>query len=122
MSAGITFILFIIRQGRADSPLLPLIMFRSPAFGAANGTHLLVGAALIIGMVTIPLMANTVLEKTALGGGLMLMRMTIAIPVGAVLGGLACQRMDARVPTVLGLLLIALGFGLMSSWGTGIAD
>ncbi len=122
LSAGITFILFIIRQGRADSPLLPLTMFRSRAFRAANGTHLLVGAALIIGMVTIPLMANTILEKSALEGGLMLMRMTVAIPIGAVLGGLACQRMDARVPTVLGLLLIALGYGLMSSWGTGIAD
>ena len=122
LSAGIAFILFIIRQGRADSPLLPLTMFRSHSFGAANGAHLLVGAALIIGLVTIPLMANTILEKSALEGGLMLMRMTVAIPIGAVLGGLACQRMDVRIPTVLGLLLIALGFVLMSSWETSIAD
>ena len=122
LSAGVTFALFIIRQRRADSPLLPLTMFVSRAFGAANVTHLLVGSALIIGMVTIPLMANTVLEKTTLDGGLMLMRMTVAIPVGAALGGFACQRMDSRIPTTLGLALIAIGFGLMSSWGTDIAD
>ena len=122
LATGLSFVLFVVRQRRADSPLLPLAMFRSRAFRAANATHLFVGGALIIGMVTVPLMANTVLEKTALGGGLMLMRMTVAIPVGATLGGLACQRMDARVPTVLGLLLIALGYGLMSSWGTDIAD
>ena len=67
-------------------------------------------------------MANTVLAKSALDGGLMLMRMTVAIPLGAALGGLACQRMDVRIPTTVGLALIAVGFGLMSSWGTDIAD
>ena len=122
LSSGVTFSLFIVRQHKTDSPLLPLTMFRSWAFGAANATHLLVGGALIIGMVTIPLMANTILQKSALEGGLMLMRMTIAIPIGAALGGLACQRMDSRIPTALGLLLIAVGFWLMSSWGTDIAD
>ncbi|MCY4655036.1 MAG: MFS transporter [Dehalococcoidia bacterium] len=122
LSSGVTFSLFIFRQQKTDSPLLPLCMFRTRAFGAANATHLLIGGALIIGMVTIPLMANTVLEKTALEGGLMLMRMTIAIPVGAALGGLACQRMDSRIPTALGLLLVAAGFWLMSSWATDIAD
>ena len=122
LSSGLAFLLFILRQRSSNSPLLPLAMFRARAFSAANATHLLVGGALIIGMVTIPLMANTVLEKSALEGGLMLMRMTIAIPIGATLGGLACQRMDSRIPTALGLLLIAVGFGLMSSWDTGIAD
>ncbi len=122
MAAIATFGLFVTRQRRAASPLLPLAMFGSRTFGAANVTHLLVGGALIIGMVTIPLMANTVLEMSALDGGLMLMRMTVAIPIGAALGGFACQRMDARIPTTLGLALIAIGFGFMSSWGTDIAD
>ena len=120
--AGAALTLFIVRQRNAESPLLPLTMFRSPIFSAANVTHLLVGAALIIGLATIPMMANTILEMSAFGGGLMLMRMTVAIPVGAVLGGLACQRMDSRLPAVLGLALMAAGFGLMSSWGLDIAD
>ncbi len=122
LSSAATFVLFIARQRKADSPLLPLTMFWSRAYSATNCTHLLVGATLIIGMVTIPLMANTILEKSALEGGLMLMRMTVAIPIGAVLGGLACQRMDARIPSALGLLLIALGFALMGSWETSVSD
>ena len=97
-------------------------MFRAMGFNASNLTHMLIGGALIIGMVTVPLMANTVLGLTALDGGLMLMRMTVAIPVGAVLGGLACQRMDLRIPSVAGLVLVAIGFGLMSTWGLNIAD
>ena len=93
------------------------------AFAASNIAHLLVGAALIIGMVTVPLMANTLLDRTPLEGGLMLMRLTAAIPVGAVLGGLACQRLDyRRAVRAMGLLLAALGFWLMSGWDLDIAD
>ena len=97
-------------------------MFRAIPFSAANVTHLLLGGALIIGMVTVPLMANTVLGLTALDGGLMLMRMTVAIPVGAVAGGYASQRFGYRLPSIVGLLLIAVGYGLMSGWGLSIAD
>lgn len=114
--------LFVSRQRSVSEPLLPTAMFRGWAFSAANGTHLLVGGALIIGMVTIPLMVNTVMALTPLDGGLWLVRLTAAIPVGAVLGGLACQRLDYRVPTILGLSLAGLGFAFMSGWDTQIAD
>ena len=114
--------LFIMRQRTAAEPLLPRVMFRARAFVAANASHLLIGGALIIGMVTVPLMANTLLGETPLGGGLMLLRMTAAIPAGAALGGVACQRYDCRLPAALGLLLAALGFLMMSGWGLDIAD
>ena len=120
--AVVSLVLFVIRQRTASDPLLPRAMFRARAFVAANATHLLIGGALIIGMVTIPLMANTLLGETPLGGGLMLLRMTVAIPFGAVLGGIACQRLDYRLPAALGLMLCALGFWLMSGWGLDIAD
>ena len=118
----VSFGLFVLRQRKTSEPLLPLKMFRAIPFSAANVTHLLLGGALIIGMVTVPLMANTVLGLTALDGGLMLMRMTIAIPVGAVAGGYASQRFGYRLPSIVGLLLIAVGYGLMSGWGLSIAD
>ena len=117
-----TLTLFVVRQRTAYAPLLPLSMFRGRTLGAANATHLLVGGALIIGMVTIPLMANTVLGQPPLEGGLRLMRLTAAIPIGALLGGIACQRLDYRLPTIVGLALTALGFGLMSRWDLQVAD
>ncbi len=120
--AVVSLAMFIVRQRTASDPLLPRAMFRARAFVAANATHLLVGGALIIGMVTIPLMANTLLGETPLGGGLMLLRMTVAIPFGAVLGGIACQRLDYRLPAALGLVLCALGFWLMSGWTLEISD
>jgi EmrB/QacA subfamily drug resistance transporter len=120
--AVVSFALFLVRQRAVPEPLLPLSMFRGWTFRAANATHLLIGGALIIGMVTIPLMANTVQALSPLEGGLRLMRLTAAIPVGAVLGGLACQRLDYRIPTIAGLALAAIGFLFMSRWELSIAD
>ena len=120
--AASSLALFVLRQRAVSYPLLPVAMFRYWTFSAANATHLLVGGALIIGMVTIPLMANTSMALTPLEGGLRLMRLTAAIPVGAVLGGMACQRLDYRIPTLLGLALAALGFALMSGWEIDVAD
>ena len=121
-AAAAAVVVLVLRQRSVEDPLLPGSMFRTAAFSGANVLHVLVGAALIIGMVTVPLMANTVMGLSPLEGGLWLMRMTAAIPVGAVVGGLACQRVDYRVPAVLGLVLAAVGFWLMSGWDTSIAD
>ena len=120
--AVVTFVLFVARERSTDHPLLPPSMFRLRAFSAANGTHLLVGGALIIAMVTIPLMANTAMGLTPLEGGLRLLRLMAAIPVGAVLGGVACQRLDYRVPAVAGLALAAVGFLFMSGWEVDVSD
>ena len=118
----VALVLFVVRQGRTDSPLIPLAMFRRAAIGAANITHLLVGGALIIGMVTVPLMASTALQMTPLEGGLRLMRMTAAMPVGAVLGGVMCGRFGYRIPTVAGLAFCALGYWLMSDWTLSVGE
>ena len=90
--------------------------------GQEDRYNLLIGVALIIGMVTIPYMTTYLMGHSALEGGLRLMRMTAAMPVGAILGGLACQRMDYRIPAVGGLVLVALGYGLMSTWGLDIGE
>ncbi len=120
--AALAFALFVVRERAAAEPLIRPLMFRSRAFVGSAVTHLMVGGSLIIGMVTVPLMANTVMQMTPLEGGLLLMRLTAAIPVGAVIGGAACQRLDYRVPAAAGLLLAALGFLFMSGWGGRVEE
>ena len=120
--AVLSLFLFILRQRSTTDSLLPPAMFRVLAFVTANLTHLLVGAGLIIGMVTVPLMANTVMGRTPLEGGLWLMRMTAGIPVGAMLGGLMAQRIDLRVPAAAGLIIAAIGYWLVSGWDLDIAE
>ncbi|HKP54554.1 MAG TPA: MFS transporter [Chloroflexia bacterium] len=122
--AAILFVVFWLWQRRAKEPLLPPDLFsrRKWPFAAANLTNLLVGAALIVTMVNIPLYVASVLEGSVEQGGLMLLRMTAFIPVGAVLGGVLGARVTYRWIAIAGLLITAAGFWQMAGWTTTSAD
>ena len=120
--AGAALIAFAHRQRTADVPLLPNMMFRNLTVMASNLTHLLVGVSLIIGMVAVPFMTTFLMGHSSLEAGLRLMRMTAAMPVGALLGGFACQKLDYRIPTIIGLIMMAAGFGLMTTWDLDVGE
>ena len=113
---------FVYWQGRAGEPLLPISIFRRVPFSAASGVSLLVGGALILALVNIPLMTDTVMGRPPLEGGLRLLRLMAMIPVGALVGGLLYQRLGYRTPMALGLGLAALGFLLLSRWPLDVRD
>ncbi|HEY3991639.1 MAG TPA: MFS transporter [Ktedonobacteraceae bacterium] len=98
---------------------LPVIepgLFKSRAFAASSLVSLLVGSALIIAMADIPLFIATVQNGNALDSGLALLRLTVMIPIGALVGGWLCSRITCRITALLGLLAAALGFWLMHFW------
>lgn len=111
-----------VLERRIPQPLLLPALFRSRDFVAANLTQLLVGVALIMAMVSVPLLANTVMGRDALTGALWLLRLTGAIPVGAIVGGLLLNRLGTRPVTIAGLLLTAVGLWLVSGWGLTIGE
>jgi EmrB/QacA subfamily drug resistance transporter len=118
--AAITLLVYV--EASAKEPVIAKALFLSRRFAAAMSAQLLVGAALIMALVTVPLMADTVLGQSPLEGGLRLMRFTGAIPFGALLGGFAVRWTSVRLPTIVGLLLGALGFILMGTWDEQISD
>ncbi len=115
-AAGVCFVLFVLYERGHERPLVWLGFFKRPAFAAANIAHLLVGAALIIGMVEIPLYAYTLFGMTEIEGGLLLIRFTLMIPVGAVIGGWLADLLGYRITAVLGFLIAAGGYLLVSRW------
>ena len=119
--SALLLVLFWLRQRRAEEPLLPPSLFSRHKwpFSAANLTNLFVGAALIITMVNVPLYVASVLDGTVEQGGLMLLRMTAFIPVGAILGGLLTSdfgfRIGGRGSGIRGRGLRGSGFGFRKS-------
>jgi MFS family permease len=114
--AVLAFVTFILYERRIDQPLIRLDLFRKAPFTAANIAHFLVGAALIIGMVEIPLYANTLFGLDRLGSGLLLIQLTAMIPVGAVVGGLLADYIGYRATAILGFLVACGGYLLVSRW------
>lgn len=114
----------LVRQVRW--PVIDMGLFKRLAFSATSLVSLVLGAGLIIAMADIPLFVDTVLSQNtstsamAVASGLALLRMTVMIPVGAILGGWLSERLSCRLMGVLGLLLTALGFYLMSQWPVNV--
>ncbi|MDQ6662651.1 MAG: hypothetical protein M3Z24_17010, partial [Chloroflexota bacterium] len=114
--ALVFLIAFIMVERKVRWPVVDLSLFKRFPFTAASLVSLLVGAALMIAMADIPIFVDTVMQLSVLDSGLALMRLTIMIPLGALLGGWLCQRISCRFTGVLGLLFTAVGFYLMSRW------
>jgi EmrB/QacA subfamily drug resistance transporter len=114
--------LLVVVERRAIEPIISRALFTARRFAGAMTAQLLVGAALIMALVTVPLMTDTILGEDPLEGGLRLMRFTGAIPFGALVGGYVVRWTGVRIPTIVGLLLGAAGFFLMSTWDESISD
>ena len=118
---GVAGALAVVER-RVWQPLLARVFLQSWAFIVANLTQALVGVALILAMVTVPLTADTVMGKDPFTGAMWLLRMTGVIPPAAVLGGWLLPRVGGRPLTAAGLLMTAAGLWLCSRWELGVAD
>ena len=104
------------RQVRQLEPLIPRDLLRSRAFVGATAANLLIGAALIVTLVDVPLLGRLVFNLDQLQSGLLLTQFLIGVPVGAVAGGLVASRVGNRPTAALGILVSALAFVQMSGW------
>jgi MFS family permease len=107
------------RQLAALSPVIPRELLRSRQFLGSSAANLLVGGGLMVALVDIPIMGRGVFNLDQLGSALLLARFMVAVPVGAVAGGLLAGRIGGRWTAVLGLAAAAIGFWLMAGWDTG---
>ena len=121
-SGMLLVVVFVMSQMKRKQPLMDPRFFASVEALSAVGAKLLVGAALVIALVTVPLMADTIHGQSAFGGGLRLMRLTGAIPIAALLGGYLTYRIGPRSVAVVGMALAALGLWWMSGWGVEVTE
>ena len=122
-AAGVFLVVvLIVIERRTVQPLLASFLYTSRAFLSSNITQFLVGIALIISLVAVPLMAGTVMEKKAWESALHLVRLTAAIPVGAVIGGYILRWTGVRAVCITGLAFIGTGLLFMSGWETEVAE
>ncbi|HYO40135.1 MAG TPA: MFS transporter [Nocardioidaceae bacterium] len=108
---------------RTPRPLVPRGAFRPRAAWGALAVSFFVGAALIAALVDIPIFARvTVHPDSQLDAALVLLRLLVALPVGAVVGGFLVSRLPASAVAALGMASAAVGLGWMSTWGLTSLD
>jgi MFS transporter, DHA2 family, triacylglyceride efflux pump len=115
---------FWVHLRRTAEPLVPQGAFaQRPAWGSLL-VSFFVGAALIAALVDIPIFARvTVYPTSQLDAALVLVRLLVALPVGALAGGYLVRRVPPGVVTAAGMAMSAVGFAWMSTWGlTSLSD
>ena len=97
-------------NGAPATRVLPLRALRPVGAWGALVVNLLVGVALVAALVDVPLFArNTTTPGDQLGAALVLLRLLVAVPVGAVAGGWLCRVVPPRIVAAGGMALAARG-------------
>jgi MFS family permease len=118
VAAGVFLGAFLWHARRTPEPLVPTgALTAQPAWGAL-AVSFFVGAALIAALVDIPIFARvTVYPDSQLAAALVLVRLLVALPLGALAGGYLLRRVPAGVLTAAAMAASAAGFWWMSRWG-----
>jgi MFS family permease len=115
--AALAGIAFVLHERRTPAPVLPLPALRPVGAWGALLVNLLVGVALVAALVDVPLFArNTTTPGDQLGAALVLLRLLIAVPVGAVAGGWLCRLVPPRFVASAGMALSSVAFVAMTGW------
>lgn len=116
IAAMVLFVAFLGWESRSRIRLLDPAGVHMRVFLAALATSVAAGAALLVTLVDVQLFAQTLLDRDSAGGTALLARFLIALPVGALAGGLLAGRLPERTVTCAGMLLAAFGYWLVSRW------
>ncbi|MDT7581578.1 MAG: hypothetical protein QOK35_2842 [Pseudonocardiales bacterium] len=114
---------FVLHERRTAAPVLPLRALRPTGAWGALVVNLLVGVALVAALVDVPLFArNTTTPGDQFGAALVLLRLLVAVPVGALAGGWLCRRVPPRWVAAVGMGVTALSLAAMTGWGSRSLD
>ena len=113
-AAVIGTVLLVVWEKRAPHPIFPTELFQRSYFVATVVANFLIGAALMVGMVNIPVIVSLASEGNASrDSALLLVPLTLTIAVFALASGSISGRIGEWNMTRLGVGLGAVGFGLV---------
>jgi EmrB/QacA subfamily drug resistance transporter len=110
---------FVRTERRARAPMLPLSVFESRQFTAANVVTFVVYAALGGVFFLLVIMLQVVLGYSAVAAGAAALPVTVLMLALSARAGALAQRIGPRLPLTVGPLLIAAGMVLISTIGAG---
>jgi EmrB/QacA subfamily drug resistance transporter len=110
---------FVLVERASRHPLMPLEVFRSRQFTAANAVTFVVYAALGGALFLLPIQLQRVVGLSALESGLALIPMTVLMLALSPAAGRLAARAGPRLPMVLGPLVGAVGLALLARVAPG---
>ena len=116
---ALSLILFVVAEARQRAPMLPLSLFRSRPFTAANLLTFALYGALASALFVLPLNLIQVQHYSATAAGASLLPFIGVMVVMSRWSGGLIDRYGARLPLIVGPVLAGLGFALLAVPGVG---
>ncbi|HEU4963229.1 MAG TPA: MDR family MFS transporter [Bacilli bacterium] len=114
----VSLLLFIWAENRAESPIMPLSLFRNSIFVVSNIVGLLVGVAMFGAIMYIPLFVQGVIGTSATKSGLVTMPMMLSLVACSAIAGQVTSRTGRyKLVALLGSAVICLGMFMLSLMG-----
>lgn len=113
--AAVTAPLFIVVERKVASPMLPLSVFRSRQFSAANAVTLVVYGALGGTLFLLPVELQLVVHYSALGSGLALLPITVMMLAGSAWSGRLATRIGPRLQMSVGPIVVGIALVMLTS-------
>lgn len=107
--AGVALVAFVVVERGRPSPLIPLRVFRSRTFSAANATGFMMSFALGGCVFLLPVFFQLILGYSALKTGLLLTPLSGGLFLGSPIAGRLSDKVGPRWPAIAGLLIAGAG-------------
>jgi len=109
--------LFVIIEGRAKEPIIPLWIFKNRIVSVASIVIFTTGIGMFGGIIFIPLFFQGVLGMSATASGSFLTPMMLGVVAGSLVSGQLLSRAGGhyRLQGMVGLGIMATGLGLLST-------
>lgn len=110
---------FIVIERKAENPMTPLELFRSPTFSGVNALTFVLYAAFGGALFLLPFELIRAHGYQPSAAGAALLPMSVGLAVLSPVAGRLASRIGARPMLILGPLLVAAGFALMAVMARG---
>ena len=107
---------FLRTEHTAAEPMLPLPLFRRPAFSTANGVAAVMNLGTLGLLFLLTLFLQSVQHRSALGAGVAVLPLFLPLTVLSPIAGRVTARRGPKPMMLTGLLLAAIGVALTATW------
>ncbi|WP_139492312.1 MDR family MFS transporter [Brevibacillus dissolubilis] len=112
--SAVLFGIFLMIERRVPEPLVPLRLYKMRLMSVSQAVSFVQGGILMGINAYLPMWIISVMGHSATYAGLSLLPMSIGWPIAASLGGRMLVRSGYKRATMIGLLLLILGYSLLS--------
>jgi len=118
-ASAVSFVAFIVLERRVENPMVPLTLFRSRAFAAANVLTLLLYAAMSAAIFLLPFNLIQLQHYSPARAGAAFLPLMAALSLLSRWTGALADRVGPRLPLFVGPLVAATGLALLAAPAIG---